>query len=129
MLRFQDRLFSYYFLGAIYIPRHEIGEEISFNTFFGPFSKQMWIALLIFILILTLLKSILMYFLFYKIDILDLFEASWSSLAAYFGGGGILESKLYEKLSYKIILFTSLLCGNIVWMGYQGFLFAELGNH
>ena len=70
-----------------------------------------------------------MYFLFYKIDILDLFEASWSSLAAYFGGGGILESKLYEKLSYKIILFTSLLCGNIVWMGYQGFLFAELGNH
>ena len=88
----------------------------------------MWIALLIFIIILTLLKSVLMYCLFHKINILDLFEASWSSFAAYFGGGGISESK-HEKLSYKIILFTSLLCGNIVWMGYQGFLFAELGNY
>ena len=33
-----------------------------------------------------------------------------------------------KSLSYKIILFISLLSGNILWMAYQGSLTSELAN-
>ena len=110
---------------AIYIPRNDLSEKFSLDTFTGPFNTEMWVGLFVFVLVIACIK--LSTFYFHQITY-DIFEAFWSSFATYCGGYFLSKesNNANEKLSYKIIVFTSLLCGNIVWLGYQAFLFAEL---
>ena len=87
----------------------------------------MWVGLFVFVLVIACIK--LLTFFCHQITIYnyDIFEAFWTSFATYCGGYFLSKeaNNANEKLSYKIIVFTSLLCGNIVWLGYQAFLFAE----
>ena len=47
------------------------------------------------------------------------------------GGNGYIQTRIkiereIDRNSLKLILFTSCICGNIVWIGYQAFLTAKL---
>ena len=113
---------------AIYIPRNDLSEKFSLATFTGPFNTEMWVGLFVFVLVIACNKLLTFYFHQITIYNYDILEAFWASFATYCGGYFQFKesNNTNEKWSYKITIFTSLLCGNIVWLGYQAFLVAEL---
>ena len=88
----------------------------------------MWVGLFVFVLVIACNKLLMFYFHQITIYNYDILEAFWASFATYCGGYFQFKesNNTNEKWSYKITIFTSLLCGNIVWLGYQAFLVAEL---
>ena len=58
-------------------------------------------------------------------DVLEFLSAIWTSFIAYFGGKPTNKS-IDNQTTYKIVLFTSLLCGSLVWMFYRGYLSSNL---
>ena len=115
--------------GSIFISQNSVVEEIDFGlTFAGPFQIDLWIILVISVVMITLAK-IIVFIVHQQMDMYQLFDAFWNSFTLYLGGNGTIPeySKKLIK-SYKLIIVLSLLFGNIVWIGYQAFLTAQLAS-
>ena len=113
---------------SIFIPINEVGEEFDFSTFTNPMSHEMWIMVLVACTVIGFTH----YFTCSihesnKIKIIEMLEYFILSVTANLGHY-LSFIKGTKSLSYKIILFISLLSGNILWMAYQGSLTSELAN-
>ena len=109
---------------GIYIPNQDKTENINFDTFFQPFTSEMWAMTFVSTITITMIKLTLSYK-FGKIEILDFIGVTWTTFVANFGGkpkNNLLDS----RQSYKILIFTSLFCGTIIWIGYRSYLSAAL---
>ena len=107
-----------YVAGYLFIPKQEQITHPDLKTFHYPLSSMVWCCML-FTTLVTVLANLLVFH--GRINILEL---TWSSFASYFGGNFPIIESTYK--AYKMILFTTLFFGNVVWMGYQASLTVDL---
>ena len=62
---------------------------------------------------------------FSKLKIINVLGFFWYTFIANFGGKPIPTS-IDSRRTYKMLVFTSLLSGVVVWIAYRSFLTAEL---
>ena len=85
---------------------------------FNPFTNLVWLCLLTTTVMITLLKFLVLN---RKVDSIGIF---WESFAVNFGGS--FDDSQTKKKSYKMMLFLTLLNGNVIWMCYQASLTVDL---
>ena len=76
------------------------------------------------IIVVSLSKCIIMKT-FSKWSLIPFIGAFWTSFSTMIGGEE-LKTAIDERKSFKVLSFTSLLGGMIIWIAYQSFLTAEL---
>ena len=102
------------------IKRQQKTETMDFRTFIYPLNDFVWACMLgtsVLIIISKILST--------KIKINPL-EIAWATFATYFGGH-FSHQESYQN-AYKITIFISLFCGNVIWMGYQASLTVDLSS-
>lgn len=113
-------------IAALFVPVSEVAEDMDFDTFINPLRLDMWIMLCVSTFVIAILKYLSNYINpSTKYKFIEMLLIIPNSFAANFGVN-LSTTQKKDILSHKIILFTSLLCGNIIWMAYQGFLTSEL---
>ena len=106
----------------IAIPNTAIVESLDFTTFFRPLHFTLWIAILLTIITVSLMKATVLE---KKTQILfQLLKYCWDSTLPIFGGASSDDFK--GTVSYKILLTTSLLSGYVIWTSYNAALTSEL---
>ena len=115
------------YLAGLYIPmtNDNLSEDFDFNTFISQFSINVWITIFIVSLSVAIVKSILLYRYKAMLSFTGTVGFIWTSFIAFVGGPP-KNTAIDKKILYKIVVFTSLLSGSIVWMSYRGTLQAEL---
>ena len=109
---------------ALYTPALDASESIDLKLFFSPFTINVWIIIgVVSILTATLKFTVFCYY--DSFQVLEFFSATWSSFIGFFGGKPTSKS-FDSKTSYKIVVFTSLLCGSMGWIAYRSYLTSEL---
>ena len=100
-------------------------EHISWTTFLNLFTIELWGTLILVAMIIScFLTSIER-----KFDVTDQFlymnylKNVWIAFKANFGGK---PSSVHTSSSYKIIIFSCLLVGSIVWIAYRASIISEL---
>ena len=112
----------YYERYKIAIPTSAVTESVHFGTFIRPFRYSLWITVLSSIVIFSIAKSVLLES---KENIfLKPFNYLWDSFMPMFGGTS--DSSHSGRVSYNILLVTSLLCGYLIWTSYNAELTSEL---
>ena len=107
---------------AIYIPL--LDESIDLKLFISPFTINVWIIILIVSIFTAIMKfSIFCYY--DSINVLEFGSAFWTSFISNFGGKPTKKS-FDTETPYKIIIFTSLLCGSLIWISYRSYLTSAL---
>ena len=106
----------------IAIPNTAIVESLDFTTFLRPLHYSLWIAILMTIITVSLMKATVLE---KKTQILfQLLKYCWDSTLPIFGGASSDDFK--GTVSYKILLTTSLLSGYVIWTSYNAALTSEL---
>ena len=98
-------------------------EVIDLDTFFMPFTIELWIMIIGMGITITLIKLIICS----NCDSLDLqsiFDILWTSFFGFFGARSSTSTDSIQ--SYKLTIFSSLFCGIFVWSFYRSYLTAEL---
>ena len=99
-----------------------------FEVFIKPFDKLTWLTILSSSFVTSLfIIAIWRYFDYDRVSLVKSLEVFATTLQSHFGSAN-LETFGGRRVSMKIIIFTSLLMGNIVWMSYNGSLLSELIN-
>ena len=99
-----------------------------FEVFVKPFDTLTWLTILSSSLVTSLfIIAIWRYFDNDGVSLVKSLEVFATTLQSHFGSAN-LESFGGKRVSMKIIIFTSLLMGNIVWLSYNGSLLSELIN-
>ena len=99
-----------------------------FEVFIKPFDKLTWLTILSSSFVTSLLIiAIWRYFDYKGVSLVKSLEVFATTLQSHFGSAN-LETFEGRRVSMKIIIFTSLLMGNVVWMSYNGSLLSELIN-
>ena len=97
-------------------------ESWDFATFFRPLHYSLWVAILITVVTISVMKAI---FLERKIQLLfESLKYFWDSTLPVFGGAS--TDLCMGRISSYILLITSLLNGYIVWISYNAALTSEL---
>ena len=109
---------------GLFIPDIGSKEEFDLDIFINPMRADLWFGLLTLILILSTIKLFISYF-HYKVSLDDIFTLVWSTFAAFWGSKPFAH-KIDPIPSYKMTIFTSLLCGTIIWIAYRSSLTSEL---
>ena len=109
---------------ALWIANQDSQEDFDFDTFVTPLNFDLWIAVILATLGLTVLKSLGLSKMT-KIKVSDVVCFSWTSFIGFFGGKPN-PTKMDKLQAYKITIFISLLCGTVVWIAYRSYLTAEL---
>ncbi len=114
------------FRGGLFIGNQLI-EDVSWTTFIKPFHWHLWITMFLVALMMAvwfqiaLTKSKPLE----PSDLLDFAGLFWATLMA--NAGRKPASKLpLKSAANKLVLFTCLLVGNIIWMGYRASITSEL---
>ena len=111
---------------AIYIPKLEDIKNWDLFTFISPLKVNLWIMIVVITMFSAIIKMILLHY-YASIKVSNIFGNIWTSFIANFGGKPT-SSPIDSKQSYKTIIFTTLLCGSIVWIAYRAFLTSELSQ-
>ena len=99
-----------------------------FEVFIKPFDKLTWLTILSSSFVTSLLIIAIWRYIDYKgVSLVKSLEVFATTLQSHFGNAN-LETFEGRRVSLKIIIFTSLLMGNVVWMSYNGSLLSELIN-
>ena len=99
-------------------------EEYDFQTYLEQLAPDAWIVLAMSVIGIALHKVIIKHF--YKpIGLIDMADTLWSSLVAFLGGKPS-NTIVDGNQSYKIVVFTSLIIGTIVWAFYRSQMNAVL---
>jgi hypothetical protein len=117
-----------YDVGALHIKNNDdITDGLDLTTFIEPFSLGLWIVILVSASTITAI----IYFIAVALECRDPMTPKqipgklWTCLMVYMGGKHG-PSKLDSVQSYKVIIFTSLISGTVVWISYRAFLTSEL---
>ena len=107
---------------GLYVRTKDISDKMDINLFVTPFQTYVWIMIGSLAFVIGIIKS----------SILEEYHPIsktvfylWSSLKAFFGVPP-LQNKFSLRDSYRLIVFVSLLFGQIVWVSYNAFLTSEL---
>ena len=111
---------------ALFIPSDNVSENMDFETFLAPFHLHLWLVIaltgFVFAALLSMMKSS------NRNELAkEMLHNSWISMTVFLGGGTSLDSNI-KKESQKVLIFTSLVCGYIIWICYNAFLTAELSD-
>ena len=100
-------------------------EEVSWKTFLNPLSNTLWVTLLIIAVVIScLLTGIEIMFTSKKLSCFSICTANlWIAFKANFGGK---PSFVHKSFTLQIILFTCLLVGSVIWIGYRASLTSKL---
>ena len=102
-----------------------LNEEFDFSTFFNPFTIKLWTVIISFSILISIIKSLIMGSL-QRTKICDMVAFLWTSTIANLGGKPNACPSLDSKKSYKIVVFTSLICGTAIWICYRARMNAVL---
>ena len=112
------------YLIGIYTPRIGDSESYDFAAFLSIFSTELWVFILVSAFFIAGIKLFLLHMHGGSVRIfIDTVVFLWTSFIANFGGKPP-ATKLDKKPSYRIVVFTSLLCGMLIWIGYRSMLIA-----
>ena len=111
---------------GVFIKKRTVAVGLDFDVFIKPFDKWTWFAILsssfvTFLLIVAIKK----YFEGDGMSLIKSLDVFATTLQSHCGSPN-LESFGGRRVSLKIIIFVSVLMGNIVWMSYNGALLSEL---
>ena len=113
---------------GIFIKKRTQAVGFDFEVFIKPFDKLTWLIILSSSLVTSLfIIAIWRYFDCNGVSLVKSLEVFATTLQSHFGSAN-LESFGGKRVSMKIMIFTSLLTGNVVWMSYNGSLLSELIN-
>ena len=99
-------------------------EKFDWTLLASPFAIDLWIVVVVTTLVITLSR--------FKLTIKSLsrfFEMFATSFGAFFGGSSCDDNQTVYKRTTKILKFSLLFSGMIIWAAYQSFLTAELLVH
>ena len=113
------------YLCGVYIQNSDLSEHVDLDTFVAPFSFNLWMIILLSTFMTAIMKSISMKCYQQSIGFVDWIAFMWNSFIAILGGKPN-HTKVDSKPGYKVIVFSSLLCGSIIWICYRSSLTAEL---
>ena len=99
-------------------------EQYDFQTYLEQLAPDAWIFLAMSVIGIALHKVIIKH-LYKQIGLIDMADTLWSSLIAFLGGKPS-NTIVDGKQSYKIVVFTSLIIGTIVWAFYRSQMNAVL---
>ena len=111
-------------VNGLYIPNLEASENVDYNTFFAPFKANLWFTMIITSFVFAFMKLLIQYN-YATISITNCVGCTWTSFISYLGGKPT-KSPIDSKESYKTVIFTSLICGLVIWICYRAYLTAEL---
>ena len=108
-------------------PEQEIpsNEEFDFYTFCNQFTTRLWTVITSLIISIALIKSLTQRS-FQKGKFIDMVIFIWTSFTANLGGKPNANPSLDLRKSYRIVVFTSLMCGTAVWIFYRAQMNAVL---
>ena len=100
-------------------------EKVSWRTFLNPLSNELWITILIIAVVIScLLTGIELMFNSNYSSCLPICTSNlWVAFKANFGGK---PSFVHKSFTLQIILFTCLLVGSVIWIGYRASLTSKL---
>ena len=111
---------------GVFTKKRTLAVGLDFDVFIKPFDKWTWFAVLSSSFVTSLLiVAIKKYFDDDGISLFKSLDVFATTLQSHCGSPN-LESFGSKRVSMKIIIFISLLMGNIVWMSYNGALLSEL---
>ena len=109
---------------AIYAATANLDESMDIKLFISPFTTKVWVIIIIISILTAILKSFTIWY-YDSVNILEFLSAIWTSVIAYFGGKPTKKS-VDTQIPYKIIVFTSLLGGSLIWIAYRSYLTSQL---
>ena len=107
---------------GLYVRTKDISHKMDMNLFFSPFQIYVWITICISAFIIAFIKSTIVE---ENHKICGSFLYFLSSLKAFFGVPPS-QNIAFGRDSHRLIVFVSLLFGQIVWVSYNAFLTSEL---
>ena len=110
-------------INAAYIPILDSSQNIYWDTFLLPFHFELWCMVIAFSFVIAAIKLLVLNCTENSIMLLDGFCFLWTSFIANFGGKPT-ATKIDKKRSYKVVVFTSLLSGVLIWIIYRSMLTA-----
>ena len=113
------------YLIGIYTPRIGDSESYNFEAFLSIFSTELWIVILVTAFIIAGMKLFLLHLHGSVRIFMDTVAFLWTSFIANFGGKPTSTS-IDSKPSYKILIFSSLIGGFVIWVAFRSRLTAEL---
>ena len=111
------------YYNGVYIPIVDSSQAIYWDTFVSPFHFELWCMVIAFSFAITAIKLLVLNFTENSITLLDGICFLWTSFVANFGGKPT-TTKIDKKRSYKVVVFTSLLSGVLIWISYRSMLSA-----
>ena len=110
---------------GLYIPRIGDSENFNFTAFLQIFSDNLWIFILLSAIVIAGIKLLFLYWYGSVRIFIDTVAFFWTSFIVYFGGKPT-NTAIDSKRPYKILIFSSLLGGVIIWIYFRSRLTAEL---
>ena len=110
---------------GIYIPTIGDSENFNFMAFLQIFSNNLWILILMLAIVIAGIKLLFLYWYGSVRIFIDTIAFFWTSFIVYFGGKPT-NTSIDSKRPYKILIFSSLLGGVIIWIYFRSRLTAEL---
>ena len=114
-------------IGGIYIRKKSLKQGFDFTVFFRPLDKFTWVLILvssIFVSIFIVFLGIILRSNVYNIP--NPFKVFLVTLKTFFGSSNFDPLLTDGMETHKVILFTTLLMGNVVWLTFNGSLLSEL---
>ena len=119
-----------HFYAGLYMvtnPEEEIAsnEEFDFYTFFNQFTIRLWVVIVSIVISIAVIKSLIQLS-FGKAKFINMVVFMWTSFTANLGGKPNANPTLDKRKSYKMVVFTSLICGTAIWIFYRAQMNAVL---
>ena len=113
------------YLIGIFTPHIGDSENYNFETFISIFSTELWIVILVSTFVIAGIKLFLLHMHGSVRIFIDTIAFLWTSFIANFGGKPTSTS-IDSKPSYKILIFSSLIGGFVIWSAFRSLLMAQL---
>ena len=113
-----------YYVG-IYTPHIDNSENYNFKAFLSMFSTELEVCILVLAFFIAGLKLFLLYMHGSIRICIDIVAFLWTSFIANFGGKPT-STLIDSKQSYRILIFSSLIGGFVIWVAFRSRLTAEL---
>ena len=95
-------------------------EQLDLRTFYHPLTGTVWACVISVSIIVAIAK------LLSDKHGRNGLKIAWASFATNFGGN--FDHGGSNEITYKLVTFVALFCGNIIWMGYQASFTVELST-
>ena len=111
--------------GGIFVRKDALQDGFDFKVFCHPFDKWTWMVIAVSSLIVTLCILFLWKFLNTKKMLPNPIKILIMSFKVYLGTDSFASVE-NPSTSLKLLFFTTLLMGNVIWLTYNGALLSEL---